>query len=83
MKYINDSKYILFILVSSLSILFSETNELFSTQHVNYKIEVGIESITKSGDDYIITIYAVNPYDPIAGVQFKILPEDLFVIKEV
>ena len=83
MKYINDSKYILFILVSSLSILFAEANELFSTQHVNYKIEVGIESITKSEDDYIITIYAINPYDPIAGVQFKILPEDLFVIKEV
>ena len=56
MKYINDSKYILFILVSSLSILFAEANELFSTQHVNYKIEVGIESITKSEDDYIITI---------------------------
>ena len=33
--------------------------------------------ISRDGEDYIISIYAINPYDPIAGVQFKILPEDL------
>ena len=49
----------------------------------NIKIEVGIESITKNGDEYIIAVYAVNPFDEIAGIQFKILDEELFYIDSV
>ena len=47
------------------------------------KVEIGIESILKEGDDYIISVYAINPFDEIAGIQFKILKEDLFNIESV
>lgn len=47
------------------------------------KVEIGIESIIKEQDYYIIAIYAINPFDEIAGVQFKILNEDLFYIESV
>ena len=72
MKYINDSKYILFILVSSLSILFSETSELFSTQHVNYKIEVGIESITKSNKPVVTGNDGLKALDVAIQIQNQI-----------
>ena len=60
-----------FILFSSL--LFSE----------NYKVEVGIESITNKDNQYNISVYIINPYDFIAGIQFKIIPSDIFSIEEV
>ena len=50
----------------------------------NPKVEVGIESIVKiSETNYVISIYAINPYDLIAGVQFKFIPSDLFTIESV
>ena len=83
MKYILHHTYktglVIFILIT---LVFAE-NTINANQYINYKVEVGIESITKDGEDYIISIYAVNPYDPIAGVQFKFFPEDLFTINEV
>ena len=47
------------------------------------KIEIGIESIVKEEEFYIIGVYAVNPFDEIAGVQVQIFPEDLFYIETV
>ena len=50
----------------------------------NPKVEVGIESIVKiSETNYVISIYAINPYDLIAGVQFKFIPSNLFTIESV
>tara|TARA_Y100000994_G_scaffold108430_1_gene89224 strand:- start:558 stop:1061 length:504 start_codon:yes stop_codon:yes gene_type:complete len=62
----------LFTLFASLS--FSE----------NYKVEVGVESITEiENGKYNISVYIVNPYDPIAGIQFKIIPSTIFNVEEV
>ena len=84
MKYITDFTYKLLLVIYCCPIILLATqNEIVSTQYISHKVEVGIESISRDGEDYIISIYAINPYDPIAGVQFKILPEDLFSIKEV
>ena len=84
MKYITDFIYKLLLVIYCCPIILLATqNEIVSTQYTSYKVEVGIESISKDGEDYIISIYAINPYDPIAGVQFKIIPEDLFTIKKV
>jgi len=47
------------------------------------KIEVGIESIIKEEAYYIIGVYAINPFDEIAGIQIQILPEDLFYVETV
>ena len=44
-------------------------------------VELGIDSIIKEGDDYIIGIYALNK-EEIAGIQFKLNPPDMFLIKE-
>ena len=59
----------------------------FLNQQFNYelyRVEVGITSITKSdNDEYVISVYAINPYNPIAGIQFKIQPSDLFDIVEI
>ena len=60
-----------FILFSSF--IFSE----------DYKVEVGIESITQDNDKYNISVYIINPYIPIAGIQFKIIPSDIFSIEEI
>ena len=49
----------------------------------NYKVEVGIESITKDNDKYNISVYLINPYDSIAGIQFKIIPSTIFSIEEI
>ena len=49
----------------------------------NYKVEVGIESITEKNGKYNISIYVINPYDPIAGIQFKIIPSTIFSVEEV
>ena len=47
-------------------------------------IEVGISSITQTTDnEYIISVYAINPYNPIAGIQFKIHPIDIFEVIDV
>lgn len=59
------------------------SNLLEATQLENIKIEVGIESIIKDEDNYIIAVYAVNPFDEIAGIQFEILNENLFYIDSV
>ena len=45
-------------------------------------VELGIESIIKEGDSYIIGVYALNK-EEIAGIQFKLNPPDMFLIKEV
>ena len=47
------------------------------------KIEVGIESIVKEEEYYIIGVYAINPFDEIAGIQIQIFPEDLFYVEAV
>ena len=47
------------------------------------KIEIGIESIVKEEEFYIIGVYAVNPFDEIAGIQVQIFPEDLFYVETV
>ena len=60
-----------FILFSSL--LLSE----------NYKVEVGIESITYENGKYNMSVYIINPYDSIAGIQFKIIPSTIFSIEEI
>tara|TARA_Y100001960_G_scaffold112560_1_gene120491 strand:- start:52 stop:624 length:573 start_codon:yes stop_codon:yes gene_type:complete len=44
-------------------------------------VELGIESIIKEEDSYIIAIYALNK-EEIAGIQFKLNPSDMFLIKE-
>ena len=44
--------------------------------------EVGIASIIESGDDVVMNIYSINKI-PIAGVQFEIAPNDLFVIDSI
>lgn len=49
----------------------------------DYKVEVGIESIIKDNDKYNISVYIINPYVPIAGIQFKISPPDIFIIEDI
>ena len=83
MKYILHQTYKVVAVVFFISTLIFAQSSVEPIQYVNNKVEVGIESIVKDGEDYIINIYAINPYDPIAGVQFKFFPEDLFIINEV
>jgi len=47
------------------------------------KIEIGIESIVKEEEYYIIGVYAINPFDEIAGIQIQIFPENLFYVETV
>tara|TARA_B100001996_G_scaffold218392_1_gene167894 strand:+ start:437 stop:937 length:501 start_codon:yes stop_codon:yes gene_type:complete len=49
----------------------------------DYKVEVGIESIVKDNDKYNISVYIINPYIPIAGIQFKIIPSDIFIVENI
>ena len=49
----------------------------------NYKVEVGIESITYENGKYNMSVYIINPYDSIAGIQFKIIPSTIFSIEEI
>lgn len=49
----------------------------------DYKVEVGIESIVKDNDKYNISVYIINPYIPIAGIQFKIIPSDIFIVEDI
>ena len=58
-------------------------NELESYQYETYKVELGFNSIDKEGDYYIFSVYAINPYDDIAGFQFNINPTGLFIIDSV
>jgi hypothetical protein len=45
--------------------------------------ELGIESITELKDgSYEINVYALN-IDPIAGIQFELIPNNIFEIKEI
>ena len=44
--------------------------------------EVGIASIVENGEDVIINIYSIHQ-TPIAGVEFDILPDDLFTIDSI
>ena len=41
--------------------------------------EVGIDSIIEDGNNVIINIYSINKV-PVAGIQFEIIPDDLFTI---
>ncbi len=45
-------------------------------------VEVGIASIKENDNNVIIDIYAINEV-PIAGVQFEIEPNDLFIIDSI
>ena len=49
----------------------------------DYKVEVGIESIVQDNDKYNISVYIINPYIPIAGIQFKIIPSDIFIVEDI
>ena len=75
-----------FFISSFMSFCFSNDNPFIiqdSSQPL-YKVEVGIRSIQQIDDDeYIISIYAINPYNPIAGIQFKIQPDDMFEVLDV
>ena len=55
----------------------------FTEDRSGYRVEVGIESVKKSKDECIISVYAINPYDKIAGIQFKIMPPNVFSVEEV
>tara|TARA_Y100001970_G_C14150515_1_gene812408 strand:+ start:818 stop:1369 length:552 start_codon:yes stop_codon:yes gene_type:complete len=87
----NKIKALIMIFIFSNSLLFGIISSIldgntggYSNQvEDNAKIEVGIESITKEGDDYTIAVYAINPFDEIAGIQFKILNEELFFIDSI
>ena len=75
-----------FFILCLLSFSFCDDNPFINKQfdYTVYKVEVGINSIVQITDDeYIISVYAINPYNPIAGIQFKIQPSDLFEIIEV
>ena len=54
------------LLLFLTSILFSYNNSF--TSYDTPKVEVGIESIVKLGEnDYVISLYAINPFDLIAS----------------
>ena len=75
-----------FLILCFMSFCFSYENPFINQQSDNmlHKVEVGINSISQiSNDEYIISVYAINPYNPIAGIQFKIQPSDLFEVIEV
>ena len=62
-------------------ISFTIFNSILFSQ--DYKVEVGIESIIKDNDKYNISVYIINPYIPIAGIQFKIIPSDIFIVEDI
>ena len=46
-------------------------------------IEVGFESVTEQEDGtYLLNVYAINK-EPIAGVQFQLIPEGIFIVDSV
>lgn len=79
------SKNSIFILFSCL--LFTHTiaennsavNDKKDIVRKKTSVEVGIESIKENGDNVVINIYSINEV-PIAGVQFEIKPNNLFLI---
>ena len=81
----NNLKFI-FYSFFVLSFCFSNNNP-FLNEESNYmlhKVEVGIESIVQTNDnEYIISVYAINPYNPIAGIQFKMQPDNMFEVIDV
>ena len=62
-----------------MSFLFSSNHNLVMEKA---HAEVGIHSIIEDGDNVIINIYSINAI-PIAGVQFEIMPNDLFTIDSI
>ena len=62
-----------------LEILFSFNQALVMEKP---QAEVGIASIIENEKDVVINIYSVNKV-PIAGVQFQIAPNDLFIIDSI
>ena len=67
-----------------LIVLFVFINSfIFSQEAENFAVEVGIESITHKEDKYNISIYLINPFNPIAGIQFKMNPSDIFIIEDI
>ena len=64
------------------SIVFSQIKAVSSNQK-DYKVEVGIESIVKNNDKYNISVYIINAYIPIAGIQFEIIPSDIFIVEDI
>tara|TARA_B100000029_G_scaffold405223_1_gene405505 strand:+ start:344 stop:865 length:522 start_codon:yes stop_codon:yes gene_type:complete len=77
----NNLKFIFYVFF--VSFCFSNENPFINVEP-DYKVEVGIKSIVQAdNDEYIISVYAINPYNPIAGVQFKIIPDDIFEVLDV
>ena len=67
-----------------LIVLFVFINSfIFSQEAESFAVEVGIESITHKEDKYNISIYLINPFNPIAGIQFKMNPSDIFIIEDI
>ena len=67
-------EYLLSFLIIS-SFLFCQTNEV--------AVQAGFESVIKQDDgSYLLNIYAINK-DPIAGVQFQLIPEGIFIVDSV
>ena len=72
------------ILVNLVYILIASNNLIGNDYIGNPKVEVGIESIKELDDaNYVISIYSINPYDIIAGIQFKFIPSDVFTIESI
>ena len=68
------------IYLFSFALLFSASDLAIKKTYV----EVGIASIieTKDNNNVIIDIYAINKM-PIAGIQFEIMPSNLFTIDSI
>ena len=67
-----------------LIVLFAFINSfIFAQEAESFAVEVGIASITYKEDKYNISIYLINPFNPIAGIQFKMNPSDIFIIEEI
>ena len=67
-----------------LIVLFTFINSfIFCQEAESFAVEVGIESITHKEDKYNISIYLINPFNSIAGIQFKMNPSDIFIIEDI
>ena len=79
MVFFNKNFKIIISFILFNSLLLSAGNQT----NDNFEVQVGIESITYSDNKYNISVYIINPYDAIAGIQFKVKPSNIFNIEEV
>ena len=72
-----------FIVALSGQSSITNSEKLQQYSYDSYKVELGFSSIEKQEDHYVFSVYAINPYDDIAGFQFNIAPIGLFIIDSV